>query len=195
MSVSMGSRKRRDFARRPRKTKKRFFLLLLPLIGVSFWLGYKVLQSYLVKPEAVLVLGGHEEREHFAAKLATQYPNLPIWVSSGSPRNYVTKIFAKAGIAGDRLHLDYHAVDTVTNFTTLVNEFQKRGIDSVYLVTSDNHMGRALVIGEIVFGSRGIVIKPLSVPSEAPPESLEKCWRDGARAMFWLVTGKTLIRE
>jgi uncharacterized SAM-binding protein YcdF (DUF218 family) len=196
MSVSMGSRNRENFAKRPRKkTKKRFHLLLLPLMGASFWFGYKVLQSYFVKPEAVLVLGGHEERERFAAQLATQYPNLPVWVSSGSPKNYVTKIFAKAGIDRDRLHLDYHAVDTVTNFTTLVNEFQKRGIDSVYLVTSDNHMSRALVIGEIVFGSKGIVIKPLSVPSNAPPESLEKCVRDGARALFWLVTGETLIRE
>jgi hypothetical protein len=59
-------------------------------------------------------------------------------------------------------------------------------------------MGRALIIGEIVFGSRGIVIKPMSVPSDAPSEPMEKSLRDSARALFWLATGdtgKTLIED
>jgi uncharacterized SAM-binding protein YcdF (DUF218 family) len=195
MSVKMRFRRRKVSVSQPRKTKKRFFLWLLPVIGLSLYLGYKLLQSYLVEPEAIIVLGGHEDRERFAAKLAAQHPNLPIWVSSGSPQRYVEQIFAKAGIQGDRLHLDYKAIDTVTNFTTLVDQLKARGIDSVYLITSDNHMRRALIIGEIVFGSRGIVIKPISVHSPAPQEPLEKCLRDGARALFWLATGETLIKE
>jgi uncharacterized SAM-binding protein YcdF (DUF218 family) len=90
----------------------------------------------------------------------------------------------KPGIERNRLHLDRRAVDTVTNFTTLVDELQAQGIDSVYLITSDDHMRRARVIGEIVFGSRGIVIKPLAVPSRRKPEPIEKSLRDGARAIF-----------
>jgi uncharacterized SAM-binding protein YcdF (DUF218 family) len=136
-------------------------------------------------------LGGHEDRERFAAKLARQYPDLPIWVSSGSPKPYVQKIFRKAGISLDRLHLDYQAKDTVTNFTTLADEFKSRGIDSVYLVTSDRHMGRARLVGEIIFGSRGIVIKPLPVSSHSPDEPIEKRLRDGARAILWVTTGST----
>lgn len=166
--------------------------LMIFLVLISSILGYKQIQSYVVQPDAVLVLGGHEEREKFAAELGKRHPHLDIWVSGGSPQYYVKRIFATRGIKGDRLHLDYRASDTVTNFTTLVDELKAKGIDSVYLVTSENHMARARVIGEIVFGSRGIVLKPLAVPSSLPPEPIEKCFRDGARSILWLTTGHTL---
>ena len=170
--------------------KLQWLLILLVLISGGF--GYKQLQSYLAQPDAVLVLGGHEEREKFAAELGKRHPELDIWVSGGSPQDYVRRIFATRGIKGDRLHLDYRASDTVTNFTTLVDDLEARGIDSVYLVTSENHMTRARIIGEIVFGSRGIVLKPLAVPSSLPPEPIEKSVRDGVRSIFWLATGNSL---
>ena len=149
------------------------------------------MQSYFVQPEAIFVLGGHEERERFATQLAQQHPDLPVWISSGSPEDYVRRMFARAGISGDRLHLDYRATDTVTNFTTLVDQLKAQGISSVYLVTSDNHMRRARLIGEIVFGSQGITLKPVPTLSHSPPESWRKCLRDGARAVLWVTTGHT----
>ncbi|MGP0129418.1 MAG: YdcF family protein [cyanobacterium endosymbiont of Rhopalodia musculus] len=164
---------------------------LISLVGISLWAGYKELQSYMVQPEAIFVLGGHEEREHFAAQLATRYRDLPIWVSSGSPQSYAKKIFREAGISSARLYLDYQARDTVTNFTTLVDTLKKQGIDSVYLVTSANHMNRARVIGEIVFGTRGIILKPIAVECDCPPEPFKKILRDVARSLLWLGTGKT----
>ncbi|NES80321.1 MAG: YdcF family protein [Moorea sp. SIO2B7] len=198
MFLKISSRRQRYLFAPPRRKKRSFLPWLLTLVAASAWFGYKQVESYWVKPEAVFVLGGHEERERFAAKLAQQYPDLPIWVSSGSPKAYVEKIFSKMGIERDRLHLDYQAIDTVTNFTTLVDELQAEGIDSVYLITSDNHMDRARVIGTIVFGSRGIAFKPMSVPSKYPPEPGGKCLRDGARALMWLTTGytgATLVRS
>lgn len=162
--------------------------MILAFIG---WGGYKQLRSWFIRPDAVLVLGGAEEREHYAAKLAKQHPDLPIWVSSGSPQWYAQKIFQQEGIERDRVRLDYRAQDTVTNFTTLVDELKAQGIDSVYLVTSENHLLRARVVGEIVFGSRGITLKPAPVPTESPPEPWQKSVRDGARAMLWLTTGHT----
>ena len=171
---------------------QRLMLLFLPLM---LWLGYKEIHSYFQKPQAVLVLGGSTsalEREKFAARFALQYPNLPIWVSSGSPnQKYTERVFAKAGIAPTRLHLDYQAVDTVTNFTTLVDDLQANGINSVYLITSDYHMRRARIIGEIVLGSRGIDFKAVSVPSDYSREPIEKALRDGARAIVWVITGHT----
>lgn len=166
-------------------------LALLSVIATFLCVGLKTRNSVDSTPEAFLVLGGHEERERYAAKLAQQHRDLPIWVSSGSPQEYARQIFAKAGISSDRLYFDYRAKDTVTNFTTLVDELKAQGIDSVYLVTSENHMKRATIIGDIVFGSRGIDFQPVAVPSENPPESLDKCLRDGARAVFWLITGHT----
>ena len=155
------------------------------------WLGYKQIKSQFEQPQAIVVLGGSEERERFTAQFARQHPDIPIWVSSGTPKAYARQVFAKAGIDRSRLHLDYRAVDTVTNFTTLVDELQARGIKSIYLITSDYHMRRARVIGEIVLGSRGIDFKPVSVPSGQSPETIEKAIRDGARALLWVTTGHT----
>ncbi|BBA79308.1 hypothetical protein RGRSB_0772 [cyanobacterium endosymbiont of Rhopalodia gibberula] len=166
-------------------------LPLISLVGISLWAGCKELQSYMVQPEAIFVLGGHEEREYFAAQLATRHRDLPIWVSSGSPQSHAKRIFREAGISSARLYLDYQARDTVTNFTTLVDTFKKQGIDSVYLVTSANHMNRARVIGEIVFGTQGIILKPMAVECDRPPEPFKKILRDVARSLLWVGTGKT----
>ncbi|MEY3255498.1 MAG: hypothetical protein RLZZ29_629, partial [Cyanobacteriota bacterium] len=169
----------------------RFMACIIALF--TLW-GYKTVQNQFVQPQAILVLGGSTrllEREKFTAKLAHQHPNIPIWISGGSPPQHTKKIFANAGVDLRRLNLDYEAVDTVTNFTTLVDELQSRGIKSVYLITSDFHMLRACVIGEIVLGSRGINFKPVSVPSKNSPEPIEKSIRDGARAVIWLATGYT----
>ncbi len=168
----------------------RSFWFLVGLL-MACWFGYQQLKSEFQRPQALLVLGGDKQRELFAAKFAQNYPSLPIWVSSGTNPEFAEWVFSEAGIKSDRLHLDYRAVDTVTNFTTLVDELQAKGIESVYLITSDDHMRRAQIIGEIVLGSRGISFKPVAVPSGRTPEPMEKAVRDGARAILWLTTGYT----
>lgn len=171
-----------------RKKKSRFFAV----VAIAFLLGgaYRYWRS-LPTPDAVLVLGGSTEREQFAAEFAKQNPDLPIWVSSGSTREYAEWVFEEAGISDDRVNLDYQAVDTVTNFTTMVDDFKDRGIDSVYVITSDYHMRRAWLIGQIVFGSQGIHFKPVPIDRDRPPESWRKTIRDGARAVLWVTTGHT----
>jgi uncharacterized SAM-binding protein YcdF (DUF218 family) len=154
-------------------------------------LSYRELRDYFKQPQAVLVLGGATERENFAAEFARQHPELPIWISGGSNPEYTEAVFSDAGIDPTRIHIDRAAVDTVTNFTSLVDKFRAQGINSVYLITSDYHMRRAQIIGEIVFGSRGITLKPVSVPSHQSTEPLAKALRDGARAILWLTTGET----
>lgn len=191
MFLRIYTRKRRNLFIKTRHSNTRLVPWLLPLLAVSLLYGYKHVEGYFVQPEAIFVLGGAEERELFAAEFAQQYPELSIWVSSGSPEGYARRVFTKAGIAEQRVHLNYDAVDTVTNFTTLVAQLQAQGIDGVYLVTSDDHMRRARVIGEIVFGSRGIMLKPIAVPSGRSPEPFEKALRDGARALLWVATGHT----
>ncbi len=178
-----------------RRFKSKFVRFLFTLaLPVLLWMGYKQVRS-LETPQAVLVLGGSSsnlERERVAAKLALQYPNLPIWVSSGSTnKNYVMRVFANAGISPQRLHLDYQAKDTVTNFTTLVDDFQLLGIRRVYLVTSDYHMRRARLVGEIVLGSRGIDVQPVVVSTQKLQETRSKALRDGVRAVLWVITGHT----
>jgi len=180
--------------KRTRTAKRRGFQarsLLLFFVLVLLWLSYREVKSYFLKPQAILVLGGTPQREDFAAEFARQHPDLPIWVSGGSPPEYTESVFEDAGISLSRLYVDRDAVDTVTNFTTLVDTFQARGIHSVYLITSDYHMRRARIIGELVFGSRGIELKPVPMPSDQTTEPLSKAIRDGARAILWLTTGRT----
>lgn len=174
-------------------------LCLTPLLLIFLWLGYREIWGYFKQPQAIVMLGGSSpylEREKFTAEFAQRHPHILIWFSSGarSPvpyQAYTTSIFVNAGVEPSRLHFDYQAQDTVTNFTTLVDQLQSRGIDSVYLITSDYHMRRAQVIGEIVLGSRGIDLKLVPMPSGQTSESLGKAIRDGFRAMLWLTTGHT----
>lgn len=164
---------------------------MLPILLIALWLGFQEVKSYFLRPQAILVLGGDPSREVFAAQFAHQHPNLSIWVSSGSNPEYAEWVFDQAGIAPERVHLDYHAVDTVTNFTTIVGQLESRGIRSIYLITSDYHMRRSQVIGEIVLGSRGIDFKPIAVTSNRAKEPVKKVVRDGLRAVMWVLTGRT----
>ncbi len=191
MLLRISSRRQREQLSQTRRSRVRVFPLLMPILALSLLFGYKQIESYLAQPEAIFVLGGEEERELFAAKFAQTHPGLPIWVSSGSPRWYAKRVFARAGIEPNLVHLDYQAEDTVTNFTTLADKLQAQGIDCVYLITAEDHMRRSRVIGEIVFGSRGIVVKPVAIPTGRSPEPIEKTIRDGARAILWVTTGYT----
>lgn len=143
-------------------------------------------------------MGGSPKREVYGAIYANQNPQMKIWVSSGSPREYTEEVFEKAGIQSDRYILDYRAVDTVTNFTTLVNDFQAQKITDIYVITDVFHMPRAQVIGSLVLGSRGINFHPVPIPPQlsykefAVVEAKNKTLRDGIRSVFWLFTGKTL---
>lgn len=177
---------------RLRRGRKRWLVtlgLILPLLG---WSAYRQIKSTLTPAEAIVVLGGALDREAFAANFAQRHPHLPIWVSSGSNPEYAEWLFLEeAGIPSTRLHLNYDAVDTVTNFTTLIEDLKAQRIEKIYLITSSYHMPRARVIGEIILGSQGIVFEPVAVPSQIPAEPWRKTVRDGVRAMVWLATGYT----
>ena len=143
------------------------------------------------QPEAIFVLGGGRNREPAAAKLASQHPNLDVWVSSGLLPPQANEIFLAENVSLNRVNLDYSATDTVTNFTTLVAKLQAQDIQHVYLITSDFHMPRAKAIAFWVLGSRGIAYTPVVVPSKQPPEPPHKVVRDVARSWLWLITGRT----
>ena len=191
MLLKLGPGRQRSRRSKNLRSKNRSLSLLMLALPFVFWISYEHIKGYFLQPQAVMVLGGDPERERFAAELARQHADQPIWVSTGSNPEYAEWVFSEAGIDPSRLHLDYRAVDTVTNFTTLVDKLQAQGITSIYLITSDDHMRRAQIIGEIVLGSRDIDIKPVPVPSGRSPEPLEKSIRDGARAILWVTTGRT----
>ncbi len=165
-------------------------LVVVPAVGIAY-LKY---QQQFLNPPVALVLGGAPEREQFAAQFAQSHPEVEIWVSSGSNPEYAQWVFDEAQVPAEQWQLDYAAVDTVTNFTTLVDKLKSQQIDEVYLITSDYHMRRASIVAQIVLGSRGIAFKPLEIKTqEGPerPETLLREVRDGARSLLWVATGKT----
>jgi uncharacterized SAM-binding protein YcdF (DUF218 family) len=164
-----------------------FLLILLLTIPIRL----AIASHFTPEPQAILALGGGPEREKYAAQLAKLYPSLEVWVSSGSNPDTLRSTFQTAGISDTRLHLDYRATDTVTNFTTLVSDLQKYHIQHIYLITSEYHMPRAKAIATLVLGSQGITFTPISVPSTSRTESQISILRDSSRAILWIFTGYT----
>ncbi len=164
-----------------------FFAVLVSIIPVR--LAIANLQA--PQPQAILTLGSWLDREVFTAQFALEHPNLEIWVSTGTPPESANPIFRAFGIPENRVHLDRRAVDTVTNFTTLVADFKSRQIQHLYMITSAYHMPRAKAIATLILGSQGITFTPVSLPSGEPPESRLRIIRDIGRSLLWIVTGRT----
>ncbi|MBM5793145.1 MAG: YdcF family protein [Cyanobacteria bacterium M_surface_7_m2_037] len=150
-------------------------------------------QPPLPPPQMILVLGGDVERERVAAELAER-DGLPVLVSGGSNPEYAHWLFGRRGLDQGRVQLDYRATDTLTNFTSIVDELRRAKVRHVLLVTSSDHMQRAMLVGRLVAGSRGIGLTPVAVPcgTRCTPEGWRKVWGDGARAALWVLTGRDL---
>lgn len=169
-----------------------FLLILLTIIPIRLAIAY----HQAPYPQAIFTLGSGQEREKFTAQFARQHPNLEIWVSGGIAPDKAHQIFQAADIDNKRVHIDCRAVDTVTNFTSLVGDFQKRKLQHLYLITADFHMKRASAIATLVLGSRGIAFTPVPITNELihshhSPESWYRTLRDLARVIFWLFTDRT----
>ena len=116
---------------------------------------------------AVLLLGGEEERDSFAAKLAFQEDiECPLLVFASSPGAGAEERLIAVQAAG-KLVLSYEACDTVTNFSTMIPELQTAGIVHVLLVTSSYHMTRATAIAQIMLGSCRITFEAWPVGCRA----------------------------
>ena len=175
----------------------KYKFVLLSLIGLILFysivlpLKMAIAHYQAPYPQAILTLGGGSDREKFTAQFAQLVPNIPIWVSTGISNKQALQIFQAAGISEERIRLDRRAIDTVTNFTTLVKDLRKQDIQHLYLITSDFHMPRAVAIAKIVLGSHGIAFTPIPIPSKNQPEPKIEILRDSGRSLFWLFTGRT----
>jgi len=184
---------------RPRPRRRRpLGPLLLGLaagggIAGLLWLSRGLWQPAPPPPQLILVLGGDVERERVAGELARR-DGLPVLVSGGSNPEYAAWQFGQQGLEQGRVQLDYRATDTLSNFTSVVDELRRARVRHVLLVTSSDHMNRALLVGRLVAGSRGITLTPVSVPCRelCQPEGRRKVWGDGLRAGLWVLTGRDL---
>lgn len=180
---------------RSRRRPLRMPLVGLGLAGLSLvWLSRGWWWPMPPPPQMILVLGGDPAREKVAAQLA-RADGLPVVVSGGTNPEYATWLFReREGLPAGQVKLDYRARDTLTNFTSLVDDLRQARIRHALLVTSTDHMERALLVGRIVAGSRGIHLTPVSVPcgKACVSETHKKIWGDGLRATVWVITGRDL---
>ena len=145
-------------------------------------------------PQMILVLGGDADREEAAARLA-RADGLPVVVTGGTNPEYAHWLFLqKEGLPPRQVQLDYRARDTMSNFTSLVDDLRKARIRHALLVTSADHMERALLVGRIVAGSRGIHLTPVPVSCGdlCVVEGRRLLWGDGARAALWVISGQDI---
>ena len=191
MTTDRRPRRRRRRPRPRRSGGLRWWVLLaaVPLL----WLSRGLWLPPAPAPQLILVLGGDVERERVAGELAKR-DGLPVLVSGGSNPEYASWQFGRQGLDAGRVQLDYRATDTLSNFTSVVDELKGAKVRHVLLVTSRDHMARALLVGRIVAGSRGIALTPVEVPcgNRCTPEGGRKVWSDGARAALWVLTGRDL---
>jgi len=184
------SRKRRS--RRPRPSP--WGLVALLLAGGLLWLSRGWWWPAPPTAQMILVLGGDVAREREAAALAARR-GLPVVVSGGSNPEYAHWLFEqRQGLPSHQVQLDYRARDTLSNFTSLVDDLRQARIRHALLVTSSDHMDRALLVGRIVAGSRGIHLTPVPVSCAdlCQPEGRRKVWGDGLRAAVWVLSGRDL---
>lgn len=167
-------------------------LVLMGMVLVSkAALAFRIANTYLVapEPEAIFLLGGGHQRERATAAFAQNHPDLEIWISSGISRKRSQPIYDQAAIPRERVHRNTQAVDTVTNFTTMVEVLKSRGIRHVYLLTSDFHMARSRTLALLIFGFHGLVVTPIPIPDQRESEPWLKTGRDAFRAILWIITG------
>ena len=182
---------------KPNFPKRQFFFcfgltLLIVLIGfipVRINIAFRQAPT----PQAIFVLGGNFERTRFAGEFWQSRRDLDIWVSDFSyTLDEHRRILKKFGVSEEQLHLDGTATDTVTNFTTLVDDFVDDNLQHIYLITSDYHMKRSRAIATVVLGSRGVVVTPVAVASRRDEdESLVRVVRDFGRSLLWVFSGRT----
>lgn len=180
------------------KRKRKFrlaWMVLAIMFGFASIIPVKIAIAFheAPAPQAIFVLGSDSQRMKFAAQFWQYHKDLDIWVSDfDSNLNYNRLIFQQFSVPDERLRLDGTATDTVTNFTTLAEDFVKHKIQHIYLITSDYHIRRATAIATIVLGSKGIVVTPLTVRSSGDrSESLIRVVRDCGRSLLWIFIGKT----
>lgn len=143
-------------------------------------------------PQLVLVLGGCGPGTNGCPVGASARSTL--LVSGGSNREYAEWMLNEERFNPDRATLDYRARDTLSNFTSVVDELKADGVRHVLLVTSEDHLPRSMAVGQVVAGSRGIQLTgiPVACREDCTQEGRLKQWSDWLRAVAWVMTGSDI---
>jgi uncharacterized SAM-binding protein YcdF (DUF218 family) len=139
----------------------------------------------------ILELGGNTLRMKKAIELAQRYPDSKIVISSEGDPTGVHALLSDAGIADTRYIFDFHAWDTVTNFTETIGLVKSFRPSVVFVVTDKFHMRRAMAVARAAFFFTRIAVVPEPYLGSEPhdPEPVSLVRSDRFRAWLWRLTG------
>lgn len=160
---------------------------------IGIWLLHTTLtlQASAKKPvDALFVLGGSITREIHVAKLAKQYPQVPILISKGSQDPCILLIFQTAKTTIENVWLEKCADSTFGNFYHSLPILQKWKTHKVILITSPTHLPRAKWMAQIILGAKGIWVELDIVKEKGIPGNREHNFVtafDVTRSLLWAV--------
>ena len=148
---------------------------------------YSRAKSNKTSPQLILVLGGNIDREIIGINLS-KVLNIPVIISGGSNPEYAQWLIKKQGIDHNQVSLDYRAQDTLSNFTSIMDDLIYAEVNHMLMITSENHFNRANLVGKIITGSKGIKLSSLAVKcnSTCQVEPKIKEILDSIRAIVWV---------
>mmetsp|Transcript_4771 Transcript_4771/g.6033 ORF Transcript_4771/g.6033 Transcript_4771/m.6033 type:complete len:189 (+) Transcript_4771:285-851(+) len=135
------------------------------------------------------VLGGSKRREVAALKTCLKkFPGVPIWISGPELTQDCLEICEQEGVDPELLRVDYRAIDTLSNFTTMCQDMYTGGFKKVAIITSRYHMKRARSIAAIIMPEFKLRYVPVGIVYQAneEKETILKVWRDQIRAYLWV---------
>ncbi len=160
----------------------------LLLASLLFNITLKLTSHRSLSADAFLVLGGSINREIYVAKLAKQYPNIPILISHGSDDPCILLIFQREQAPIDNVWLEKCAESTFGNFFFTLPILESWQVKKVKLITSQTHLPRAKLLADVLLGSQGIAVELDIAPETGIPgnyESTLKTGMDLTRSLFW----------
>ena len=161
------------------------------LITIGPFSNYRKVLMNQSSPGIILVLGGDSKRESIGLRLSKEL-NIPIIISGGSNPEHANWLIQKEGVSTRKVKLDYRAKDTISNFTSIIDDLNSAGVEHILMITSQNHFERAQATGSIIVGSQGIKLTGISIEcsSYCKPEKKHKKALDTIRALTWIITKK-----
>lgn len=136
----------------------------------------------------IISLGGNINRLPHACRLALNFPGAHLIISSEGDAARCLQIALDTGLPRERIHLDYRAWDTVTNFTKTTDQVKRFGTTDLHVVTDGFHMLRSFGIARIVYALSPVRCHP-DPTSVGSPEAWRLVLSDWLRALVWRFTG------
>lgn len=138
----------------------------------------------------IICLGGDYRRNISAALITKQNPDAVVLVSTETENQAVADIYKNTGVDLNKIWFDFHAWDTVSNFTETYKWIKNKKPKKLWVVTSDYHMRRSMAIANVVYALSGIELISIEHPSDSDrKEPLSQVIACALRALVWHITG------